>query len=206
MENYIIETKKEANYMVDTGAKPQGGRPQPGKPQNNKATQPKQENAIGAVSDYIDSYKYTKKAEYLYKNGFVGETVQMEVIENATEVTFKNGFKGFGVYVTNDGQLLIAKAESEEGAVYSYYVTFLDNISDEQYNDLVEIKSSKLNVVTIAKYLTLVVAVIGFVLTILSIATDLANGAEFIVALVGSSLTLLFSGMLAGLAGLLFKK
>lgn len=195
--NYILEeTKETVGYIVDNNLP--------------KAPQTFEENdEVVGVSEFIERNNLTKKAKLLYKNGFCSEPKQVSKVDSSyRDVTFNNGFNGFTVYLGVDMNLYLAKPETENGNIYSYYLTKLENITDEQYQNLLTIKEEgkKLNLVSIFKWVSLAISIIGFALTILSIVTDMQNGADFIIAIISSSLTLLFSGMLAGITGLLFKK
>ncbi len=196
-QNYILDTE-----LAELQIK------QKQQEQQQKQQQHLQAVETGSVEEFLERHNLTKKAELLYRNGFCGEEQQVTSLDpNFRDVTYKNGFKGFNVYLGIDLNIYLAREESQEGNVYSYTVVYIKNITDEQYNSLLAIEqTSKFNVVNIFKWLTLVISLVGFALTILSIATDIASGADFIIALIASSLTLLFSGMLAALAGLLFKK
>lgn len=196
--NYILDDNQPKNYMVESNVTPQ------------QTPQPVYDSENGmCVAEYLERYNVTKKAEFLYKNGFCGEPQQVPSIDSTfRDVTHKDGFKGFNVYMGADNNIYIAKAEAEEGNIYSYAITFIKNISDEEFNSLLKIEqeTKKFNVVSIFKWVTLIISLVGFALTILSIVTDVVAGSGFVIALIASSLTLLFSGMLAGISGLLFKK
>lgn len=160
------------------------------------------------VKEFIESHKLTKKAEFLYTNGFCNEATQVEKLDGFKDVTFQNGFKGFNVYLSNDNKLFIAKAEAEEGNVYSYHLIELEEVTDEEFEYLVKAKKeiNKINLGSIMKITSLVVSFLGAVCLIIFVATLLIAGTSLVETFIYATENIILLAVSFGVSALLFKK
>lgn len=157
----------------------------------------------------IEQYKITKKAEFLYKNGFITKEEQLEKLEETyKDVTYNNGFSGFNVYLNKENKIIIALAETEEENIYSYKVIELEDVTEEEYNELIKIKeiTNKLSISKIFGICSLIFTVVSIICFIINMVTDILAGAEFSSIIFSTIYFLPAIATSIGVCALVFKK
>lgn len=104
------------------------------------------EEKLSMAFNEVDAEKYHRYAVIMYKKGLFQKEEVKDFNENEyTDVTFKNGYKGYMIYKDKDDILFMVKPlNAEDGEdVYAYDVLRLPKLSDEELIKAMAYKRSK---------------------------------------------------------------
>jgi len=137
--------------------------------------------------DEIECKHQTHLAKLLYKKGlYHQEEVKEFDLTSYEDFTYKSGVKGYSVYLSNEGQLVLVKELSaEEGDdAYGYNVIYLAKVNEEDMPKIMEYKP-RLPIFTLICYgLFVLLLLLGFVDFFIVFFDTLSSGFDY--ALQGS--------------------